>query len=79
MRAEHLVLSLEQSLNGTHQRTALARQVRSGLLVEGGREQVARTNADAESYTLLIGLARSILIDCVRAVEATALKEHGAQ
>ena len=77
--AQHLILSQQQSLDGTHQRAALTGEVRGGLALEGGLEQVAGTDADTEGEGLLLGLACSVLVDGIRAVQSAALAEHGAQ
>ena len=79
MLAQHFILGQQQSLDGTHQRATLTGEVAGCLALEGGLKQVAGSDADAEGDGLLLGLAAGILIDGIRAVQAAALAEHGAQ
>ena len=73
---QNFVLSQQQALNGTHQRTALTGQVGSSFTDESCFEQIAGTDTDTQCKRSVQSLACSILIDGVRRVQAAALEEH---
>ena len=77
--AQHFILCQQQSLYGTHQRSALTGEVGCSLTLESGFKQIARTDADAKSYGAVEGTARSILIDGIRGVQPASFQKHGAQ
>ena len=79
MLTKNLILSLKQSLDSTHQSTTLTGKVGSSLLIERCLKQIARANAYAHSQSLLLCLTRCILIDSIRRVNTTSLKEQRAQ
>ena len=74
--AQHFILSQQQALDSTHQTSALTSQVAGSLALESGLKQVTGTDTNTESQRLILSLARSILIDGIRTVQATALAEH---
>ena len=76
---QHLVLSQQQSLDSTHQRTAFTGQVGSCFTDESSFKQITGTDADTQRKRSVQSLARSILIDSVRRVQATAFEEHCTQ
>ena len=61
--AQHLILRLEQSFDGTHERSALTGKIACSLALERCLEQIARAYAYAEGYSLVLRPARRILID----------------
>ena len=77
--AQGLILRLEQTLDGTHQRAALTGKVRGSLALERCLEHITCTDADTEGDGLLLGVARIVLINGVRAVQTTAFEEHRAE
>ena len=79
MLTKNIVLSLQQTFDSTHQSTTLTCQVRGSLTLEGCLEQIARADTDTHSQCLLLSLARSILINSVRAVQTATLKEHSTK
>lgn len=76
--SQDLVLSLEQTLNGTHQDTTLTKEIRVDFLFKGGLVQVTGTNTDTQGNSTLASLAASILVDCERRVDTTAFLEQTA-
>ena len=79
MGAQRVVLGRENTLDGTHQRAALARQVGVNLPLEVGFEQVARTYADAQRHHAFECAPRGVLEYGVARIQAAALDEHAAQ
>ena len=77
--AQHLILSLKESFNGTHQRATLTGEVTCSLTLKGRLEQIAGTNTDTEGDCLLLGIARSILINGIGTVQTASLAEHCAE
>ena len=77
--AQRVVLGRENTLDGTHQRAALARQVGVNLPLEVGFEQVARTYADAQRHHAFECAPRGVLEYGVARIQAAALEEHAAQ
>lgn len=54
-------MSLEETLDGTHQDTTLTDEIRVDFLVEGGLIQVSGTNTDTKGNGALLSLAGGIL------------------
>ena len=79
MLTQHVILSLKQTLDSTHQRATLTCKVAGSLTLEGCLEQVASTDTDTKGDGLLLSLARVVLINSVRAVQTATLKEHCAE
>ena len=67
----------ERALSDTHH-TALAIQIRVNLLLERGLIHITRANGNADGRGLLLGLARDVLPDGDRRVDATTLLEERA-
>ena len=63
--AENLILSGKEALDGTHQRAALAGEVGGSFTLEGGLEEIAGTDADAEGDGVVQGMSGDILVDSV--------------
>ena len=76
---EHIVLSLQETFDSTHQRTTLTSKVRSSLTLECSLKQITCTDTDTECNSLFLCLARCILVNSVRAVQTTTLAEHSAE
>ena len=51
---EHIVLSLQETLDSTHQRTTLTSKVRSSLTLECSLEQISCTDTDTECNSLFL-------------------------
>ena len=77
--AEHFVLGEEEALHGAHEGAALAGEVAHCLAPEGGLEEVAGADADAQGEGFFEGAAAGVLMDGIGGVEAAAFKVHGAQ
>ena len=76
--AQHVVLGFHDAGQGAHQDAALAGQVAVDFVLEGGGEQVARADADAEGEAALFGAAGGVLEDGVAGVDAGAGQEVAA-
>lgn len=76
---KHFVLSQQQTLDSTHQRTALAGQVGINLALESRFKQVTGTDTDTDGQRAVFGTTRCILVNGIRAVQSAALEEHRTQ
>ena len=65
-------------MDTTHQATTLTIQIGVHLLLKGSLVKVTAADGNAESNSLLLGLASYILVDGNRRVDATALTEERA-
>ncbi len=70
--AEHVVLGLHDARQRAHQHAAFAGQVAEHFVLEGGREQVARADGDAEGQAALLGPAGGVLLDGEAGIDARA-------
>ena len=77
--AQDLILRRQQTLYCTHQRATLTRQVTYGLALERRLEQIAGTDTDTQRQRTIQSAACGIVVYSIRAVQATALQEHGTQ
>jgi hypothetical protein len=62
-------------VNTTHQATTLTVEVRVHLLLEGGLVEVTTADGNTKGNSLLLGLARNILVYGKGGVDTTALTE----
>src|SRR6478672_11688113 len=77
--SQHLVLSSENSLDGTHEGSTFAGKVTVHFFAEVGLEQVTATNSNTEGNYSFLSTTGCILENGVAGIEATALQEHPAQ
>ena len=77
--AECLVLCEEHALHCTHECAAFAGKVAVNLTLEVGFEHVARAYAYTDSHGALFGLACSVLVNSIRAVNSAAFEEERAE
>ena len=77
--AEHLILRCKESLDGSHQRAALAGQIGDSLTLDGRLKQISRANADADGQRLIERPPADILVDGIRGVDTPSLNEEGTQ
>jgi hypothetical protein len=73
--SEDFILSLEETLNGTHQNTTFTDEIRVNLLGEGGFIKVARADTNTEGDGALLSFAGSILENSERGVNTTTFLE----
>ncbi len=76
--AENVILGLHHAGQGAHEHAAFAGQVTVHFLLEGGREEVAGADADAEGDATFLGATRGILAHGVARVDSSAGKEVAA-
>jgi hypothetical protein len=74
--SQNFVLSLEKTLDGTHQDTTLTDEIRVDFLIEGGLIHITRTDTDTESDSALLSLTRDILENGEGGVDTTTLLEE---
>ena len=75
VRTEAVVLSFHHAAESAHEDAALADEVGRHFVVEGGREEVAGTDGDADGERILLSLAGSVLRDGIGGVDAGTIEE----
>jgi hypothetical protein len=74
--SQDFILSLEKTLDGSHQDTTLTNEIRVDLLVESGLIHVSRTNTNTKGNSALLSLATDVLENGEGGVDTTTLLEE---
>ena len=73
---QNLILSQQQTLYSSHQRTTFTCQVGSSFTDKSRFKQISGTYTDTQCDGSLHSSAGSILIDGIRRVQSATFKEH---